>query len=103
MPKLLKILSRSKKKADDSTSVASGTSNASKRSSRSLRSSKSKQSQSFVEDTRTGLQICGYIVEKESNLPKLHKHAWKGNLTKVKANLKKGGDVAKHGVDNKGR
>ena len=102
MPKLLKAFGRGKKKSEDSTSVASGTSNASKRSFRSFRSSKSKQSQSFVEENRSGLQICGYVVLKEASLPKLHKHAWKGNLTKVKEDVKKR-TIELQGVDNKGR
>ena len=103
MPKLSKILSLGKKKSDDAVSVASGASNVSKRSSRSLKSSKSKLSRSAdaPEEEPTGLQICGYVVRKEKDLPKLHKHCWRGELEKAKEDLRKGADV--NGRDKAGR
>ena len=103
MPKLSKILSFGKKKSDDAVSVASGASNLSKRSSRSLKSSKSKLSRGGAasEEEPTGLQICGYVVRKEKDLPKLHKHCWKGKLGKVEDDVRKGMDV--NGLDKGGR
>lgn len=103
MPKLSKIFSVGKKKSDDVLSVASGASNLSKRSSRSLKSSKSKHSRgaAAVEEEPTGLQICGYVVRKEKDLPKLHKHCWKGEPEKVEEDVRKRSDV--NGLDKAGR
>lgn len=103
MPKLSKILSFGKKKSDDAVSVASGASNVSKRSSRSLKSSKSRLSRGAAasEEEPTGLQICGYVVRKEKDLPKLHKHCWKGEVAKMEEDVRKGIDV--NGLDKGGR